>query len=214
MVNARVYTVEDQNPKAESFAVKQGRFVAVGTTKNIHELSSPGTKLVNAESMTITFGFIDAHTHPASADISELLKVNCDLRTIAAIKQAMSRRAISTGAGQWLMGFKYDDTKLRDRRFLTRTDLDEAVPTHPAQVLHRGDRLRYSPRSAVTPDLADRMKALKGELLAMLTDDDRTTPEIRRQAQAAMVERVNAAYRDDPIDWPRLAAIEQRIWRA
>ena len=32
----------------------------------------------------------------------------------------------------------------------------------------RGDRLRYSPRSAVTPDLADRMKAHKGELLAIL----------------------------------------------
>ena len=31
-----------------------------------------------------------------------------------------------------------------------------------------GDRLRYSPRSAVTPDLADRMKAHKGELLAIL----------------------------------------------
>jgi hypothetical protein len=31
----------------------------------------------------------------------------------------------------------------------------------------KGDRLRYSPRSAVTPDLANRMKAHKGELLAM-----------------------------------------------
>ncbi len=31
-----------------------------------------------------------------------------------------------------------------------------------------GDRLRYSPRSAVTPDLADRMKAHKGELLTIL----------------------------------------------
>jgi len=31
-----------------------------------------------------------------------------------------------------------------------------------------GDRLRYSPRSAVTPDLAERMKAHKPELLAML----------------------------------------------
>ena len=31
-----------------------------------------------------------------------------------------------------------------------------------------GDRLRYSPRSAVTPDLARRMKAHKGELLAIL----------------------------------------------
>ena len=31
-----------------------------------------------------------------------------------------------------------------------------------------GDRLRYSPRSAVTPELADRMKAHKLELLAIL----------------------------------------------
>lgn len=34
-----------------------------------------------------------------------------------------------------------------------------------------GDRLKYSPRSAVTPDLADRMKAHKGELLAILRHD-------------------------------------------
>ena len=34
-----------------------------------------------------------------------------------------------------------------------------------------GDRLRYSPRSGVTPDLADRMKAHKGELLAILRRD-------------------------------------------
>jgi hypothetical protein len=31
-----------------------------------------------------------------------------------------------------------------------------------------GDRLRYSPRSAVTPGLAQRMKKHKGELLAIL----------------------------------------------
>ncbi len=31
-----------------------------------------------------------------------------------------------------------------------------------------GDRLRYSPRSAVTPELADRMKAHKGELVTIL----------------------------------------------
>ena len=36
------------------------------------------------------------------------------------------------------------------------------------QLEAHGDRLRYSPRSAVTPDLADRMKAHKAELLAIL----------------------------------------------
>ena len=33
-----------------------------------------------------------------------------------------------------------------------------------------GDRLRYSPRSAVTPDLVQRMKAHKAELLTMACD--------------------------------------------
>jgi hypothetical protein len=32
------------------------------------------------------------------------------------------------------------------------------------------DRLRYSPRSALTPDLLNRLKAHKGELLAILRD--------------------------------------------
>ena len=35
-----------------------------------------------------------------------------------------------------------------------------------------GDRLRYSPRSAVTPDLADLMKTHKDELLAILCGPD------------------------------------------
>jgi hypothetical protein len=35
-----------------------------------------------------------------------------------------------------------------------------------------GDRLGYSPRSAVTPDLTERMKAHKGELLALLRSGD------------------------------------------
>jgi len=40
-----------------------------------------------------------------------------------------------------------------------------------------GDRLRYSPRTVVTPDLADQIKARKGELLTLLrTDCDQDQP--------------------------------------
>ncbi len=40
-----------------------------------------------------------------------------------------------------------------------------------------GERLRHSPRSAVTPpDLAERMKSQRGELLAILRRD---TPEAK-----------------------------------
>ena len=39
-----------------------------------------------------------------------------------------------------------------------------------------GDRLRYSPRSAVTPDLADQMKSHKDALLAILQGDSKIPP--------------------------------------
>lgn len=37
-----------------------------------------------------------------------------------------------------MIGYKYDDTKLKDDRPLTRADLDEAAPEHPVRVVHRG----------------------------------------------------------------------------
>ncbi len=136
--NAKVYTADEAQPLAEAFAVQQGRFVAVGTSAEIEHLAGPRTQVLDAEGMTVTPGFIDAHTHPASAGVSELRKVNCDLRKIAEIQQAIRQRAGQTPPGRWVKGFKYDDTKLKDGRPLSRKDLDQAAPDHPVEVLHRG----------------------------------------------------------------------------
>jgi predicted amidohydrolase YtcJ len=138
VVNARVYTVDENQPQAEAFAVSHGRFLAVGTSQQIRKLSGKNTQVIDAQGMTITPGFIDAHTHPASAGVSELRKVNCDLRSIDDIKKAVAARAKKTPKGRWVKGFKYDDTKLREGRPLSRTDLDDVAREHPVEVLHRG----------------------------------------------------------------------------
>jgi predicted amidohydrolase YtcJ len=139
VVNAAVYTVDDRKPRAEAFAVQHGRFAAVGTNAEIRQRITPSwTRVIDAAGKTVVPGFIDAHTHPASAGISELLEVNCDRRTIAEIKDAIRARASKVKAGDWVLGFKYDDTKLKDGRPLARADLDEAAPNHPVRVVHRG----------------------------------------------------------------------------
>ena len=51
---------------------------------------------------------------------------------------------------------------------MTATQLMTDLARLGIHIEAHGDRLRYSPRSAVTPGLADRMKANKPELLAML----------------------------------------------
>ena len=138
LVNGRVYTVDDRQPRAEAFAILHGRFVAVGDTRTIRELITPRTRVIDAEGMTVTPGFIDAHSHPASSGIDELREVDCNQQSIAEIKAALATRARTTPDGEWVYGFKYDDTKLRDGRPLMRSDLDDAVPGHPVRVIHRG----------------------------------------------------------------------------
>ena len=138
LLNARVYTVDDRRPRVEAFAVRGDRFVAVGGTEEIRNLVGPGTRVLDAGGMTVTPGFIDAHSHPAWGGIEELVNVNVDLRSVTAIQRALRERARSTPPGEWVIGFKYDDTKLAEGRPLNRRDLDEAVPDHPVQVGHRG----------------------------------------------------------------------------
>src|SRR5580658_6119804 len=61
--NAKVYTVDARMPNAEAFAVKGGRFLAVGSTADIKGLIGKKTQTYDAKQMTIVPGFIDTHNH-------------------------------------------------------------------------------------------------------------------------------------------------------
>src|SRR5713226_9670402 len=63
VVSATVYTSDAAQPRAEAFAVKDGRFVAVGSTSDVRNLATRRTQVVDAARMTVTPGFIDAHCH-------------------------------------------------------------------------------------------------------------------------------------------------------
>ena len=137
VVNAKVYTQEDAQPRAEALAVIGERLLAVGSTDRIKALATKRTKVIDAEGMTVVPGFIDAHTHPSDSGVSELMFVDCNRPTVGEIQKGMRERAAKTAAGEWVVGFKFDDTKLKDGP-LTRQHLDSAAPDHPARVLHRG----------------------------------------------------------------------------
>jgi predicted amidohydrolase YtcJ len=136
LVNGNVLTIDPDAPVAEAFAVKNGRFVAIGSSADMRRLATRATPIIDAGRMTVTPGYIDAHCHPG--EVEELYDVNADLRSIREIQQALRKRAMDTPPGHWVRAFKFDDTKLTDGRALSRTDLDEAVPNLPARVDHRG----------------------------------------------------------------------------
>lgn len=143
LYNANILTINRANPRAQAVAIAGGRFIAVGTNDEILPLATAATKKVNLESRTVTPGFIDAHSHPASSGRRHLKEVDCDLRSVQAIVEAIQKRAAQTPKGQWILGFKYDDTKTEEGRALTRQDIDRAAPNHPVFINHRGGHTAY-----------------------------------------------------------------------
>jgi predicted amidohydrolase YtcJ len=141
VTNGKVYTMDDSSPRAEAFAVKHSRFVAVGKAHDILNLKGPNTEVIDAAGMTVLPGLIDAHSHPAWGGIEALVSVDCDLRSVAEIKDAIHKRALDTPPGQWVYGFKYDDVRVSEGRRITREDLDEVAPNNPVRIQHRGGHL-------------------------------------------------------------------------
>ena len=138
VVNGNVLTQDDAQPNAEAFAIRNERFVAVGSTSDVRNLAGPNTTVLDASGMTVVPGFIDAHSHPSGAGLNELRNVNTNLGSVARIQEALRERAASTPPGEWIVGFMYDDTKQEEGRPLNRMDLDAVSTGHPIVVGHRG----------------------------------------------------------------------------
>ncbi len=62
VLNANIYTVDDNNPKAEAFAIQDGNFIAVGSTEELLQKYT-ATDTLDANGKTILPGLIDAHCH-------------------------------------------------------------------------------------------------------------------------------------------------------
>jgi len=143
LYNGNIVTMEAALPRAQAVAIVDGRFLAVGTNDEVRALATARTRSVDLEGKTVTPGFIDAHTHPSYAGLRHLRMVDCDLPSIEKILAAMRERAAKTPPGDWVMGFKYDDTKTAEGRPLALADLDAAVPDHPVFIEHRGGHTGY-----------------------------------------------------------------------
>jgi predicted amidohydrolase YtcJ len=63
--NGKIYTVNKQSPFAEAVAVKGGKFMEVGSAKDIEKFIGKRTRVVDLGRAFAMPGFIDAHIHPA-----------------------------------------------------------------------------------------------------------------------------------------------------
>jgi predicted amidohydrolase YtcJ len=139
--NARVWTGDSAQPRAQALAVRGDRLIAVGTNAQVDAHRSPRTRVIDAGGRFITPGFIDDHTHFAQAGAlligANLLDVHTRGPFASRIKSAVARMS----PGAWLTGGDwgaYEDTS-RSRFSPDRTLVDSISPDTPI-LLNRWNR--------------------------------------------------------------------------
>jgi predicted amidohydrolase YtcJ len=147
ILNARIFTMDAAQPRAEAVAIAGDRFIAVGSSAAIKVRAGRGTQTIDAKGMTIVPGFTDTHNHAGGTTLLyEVLVGNpfeVEFVTIASIIEKLRAKAQQTPAGVWVEGYFHDDTKLKDKRPLTRRDLDQVSTDHPVVVQHRGGHTSF-----------------------------------------------------------------------
>jgi len=154
--NAKVHTVDATLPRASAFAVRAGRFVAVGDD-DIKSLTGKKTQIFDAKGMMIVPGFIDTHNHAGAGGVGNgyaggegLLydthvgnPYEVEQVSIASIITKLRAKAATLPPGTWVLGNFLDDTKLSDKRPLNVHDLDKVSSDHPVIVVHRGGHTAF-----------------------------------------------------------------------
>ena len=141
--NANIITIDPDRPRAQALAIRHGRFIAVGDNSDVAALAGPETKVLDLTGKTVLPGFIDAPIHVLSSGIRHVMAADCSLPSISGIKDVMRQQAAQSKPGEWVQGFKFDDTKTEEDRFLTRQDLDEISTEQPILVSHRAGHVYY-----------------------------------------------------------------------
>lgn len=133
---ATFHTIDPAFAGVEAMAVRGERILALGRAAEVEAFAGPATKRLDARGLTVTPGFIDAHSHPLL--FNEAVSVDVNVRTITEVQTLLAGQADRTPPGRWVQAHMYDDTKFEEGRPLNRDDIDLVVQSHPVMVRHRG----------------------------------------------------------------------------
>ncbi|MCS7238251.1 MAG: amidohydrolase [Thermoguttaceae bacterium] len=133
-VNGKIVTVDKDFSVAEAMAIQGERIIAVGPQAEVHKLAAeagPVQATVDLAGRMVLPGLIDTHVHPPGASVFEFDHPVPAMESVADVLAYIRQRASVLPEGQWIRIQQVFITRLRERRYPTRQELDEAAPRHP-----------------------------------------------------------------------------------
>ncbi len=129
--NARILTLDDDNPGAEAVALADGRIVAVGARADVDPFRGKDTKVIDAAGGTVLPGFSENHMHlfSGAAELDHLQLSG--VKGLAALTEAVGSYAATRATEKVLFAQGADYTLLGDSERLTRHHLDTILSHQP-----------------------------------------------------------------------------------
>ena len=134
VLNAKVLTVDEQFHEVQALAVRDGRFMAVGSTSEMRAHIGGATRVIDGRGRTVIPGLIDSHVHALGVAAAEASQPFQNLRSIRELQDWIRAKAARVPRDAWIWTPRVYPTRLRERRFPTRQELDAAAPHHPVAV--------------------------------------------------------------------------------
>ncbi len=161
LVNGRITTLNSAHPQAAAVAVKDGRFIAVGTDADIMTSRGEGSQVVDLKGRTVIPGLIDSHIHVIRGGLNYNMELRWEgVPSLADALSMLKEQARRTPPPQWVRVIGgWSEFQFAERRMPTLDEINDAAPETPVFVLHLYDRaflnraaLRALGYSRDTPD--------------------------------------------------------------
>jgi predicted amidohydrolase YtcJ len=180
-VNGKVFTADGGSSLAQGFAVKDGRFIAVGTSAAMRQHVGTGSKVIDLEGRFVTPGLADGHLHNEGGGRGIDLSGN---RSLADLFAVVGRATQEAQPGNVIVSNNdWHEAQLKEQRLPTAKELDQFAPVNPLVLIRGGHeyilnsvalRLWNITRYTPSPAGGEIGKDADGELNGELVDNARS----------------------------------------
>ena len=134
LLNGKIWTVNDAQPRAEAVACLGNRIVAVGSNDEMRKWVGPATEVIDLGGKLVVPGFNDAHVHFFSGG-ENLASVQLrDAKSEEEFRKRIAEFGAKQPAGRWITGGGWDHENWSPALLPTRQLIDTVTAGHPVFV--------------------------------------------------------------------------------
>lgn len=138
LYNGKLHTQDTRLPQATAVAIRGHHLLAMGSDSDVRALASLRTRQINLGGRRVLPGLIDSHFHYYDWALNRRQLELAAATSLADVRARVAKATAITPPGNWIIGQGWNETRWPNSRLITRVDLDDLTPSHPA-ILWRSD---------------------------------------------------------------------------